>query len=137
MNRKILIPLTAVAALGIAGQASATPPPPLVEVQADCASGLNITTSGYPDGSAGMFTIGSEAPRRLALNSSVHADWPVSIDVFDYVVMAVPGDGQVVAGTVDCHVEPVAVEPVFVPEPEAPAFKPSALWPGLELADPW
>lgn len=142
MNLKILVPLTAIAALGFTGHATAAAPPPVVEVQADCASGLTITTSGYPEGSAGMFTIGSEPPRGLALNGTVHADWPVSIDVFDYVVMAVPGDGQTVTGTVDCHVEPVIAAPVAPmvvasPEPILPVFEPSLLWPGLELADPW
>lgn len=137
MNKLIATLTAAVAVLSFTGHANAAPTQPLVEVHADCASGLTITSSGYPEGAAGMFTIGSEAPRNLPLNGSVHADWPVSIDVFDYVVMAVPGDGQVVTGTVDCHVEPVVVEPVFVPEPEAVAFEPSALWPGLELANPW
>jgi hypothetical protein len=134
------IPLAVLAVIGLsASPARATAPPPIIEIQADCASGLTITTTGYPEGAAGMFTIGSEAPRRLALNSTVHADWPVSIDIYDYVVMAVPGDGQTVTGTVDCHVEPIEPMVVVVPEPApvAPAFEPSALFPGLELADPW
>jgi hypothetical protein len=145
-------PLLLVLALAIPTPAPDTPettvPPPLAvgtySVTADC-SGLGITTAGWPEGGAGMFTMGGEPPRLLKLNGSGTWEWPGSLEPARYyTVLLVPGDPtQVVSGTVEgCEVtvlderpvapvttvrRPVSVEPVLD----------LSIWEGVALADPW
>lgn len=79
---------------------------PTIDIQATCDGGLTITTTGYPDGQMGMFSIGGEPPRQLVLNSVSHTDWPEYMTDRSYLIFTEPGDpNQVYAGDPDCAVE--------------------------------
>jgi hypothetical protein len=118
---------------------------PTIDVQATCDAGLTITTSGYPEGQVGFFSIGGEPPRQLALNGVSHTDWPEFMTNRSYLIFTNPGDpAQVYSGDPGCAIElPVAAEPEPAPAPAPVVTAPpveqigTALWANVALAPPW
>jgi hypothetical protein len=144
--KKYLVPLAIAAALTF--PVSVRADGGSVEVVTDCVGGITITTAGFPEGD-GWLVIGGEPQRTFTLNTTVATTWPLSLaGMYDYTVIAIPGNGEAIQGFMDCTsteapvVEPpIEPEPAVIAEPVAPpkdsAFEPHPIWPGLELAPPW
>jgi hypothetical protein len=140
MRTSWVLAVAVIGTIGVPANIAAGLPPPLVEIQADCATGLTVMTSGYPEGD-GWLVIGGEPQRTFTRNATVTTAWPLSLaGMYDYTVIAIPGNGEAIQGHLDCVVvpasPPIEPDPVIV-EPEAPTFAPHPIWPGLELAPPW
>ncbi len=118
-------------------------PTPATTYQADCA-GLTITSSGYPDGAWGMFSIGDEPPRELVLNDTGFTAWPGDLDGLNefWIMPDLTDPATSTRGSVQC-------EPTLFAEPEvdvqvgeiAPEPVPAGLdlsaWVDVALAPPW
>jgi hypothetical protein len=136
--KKYIVPLAVAAALAF--PASARAETGTVEVVADCVGGLTVITSGFSDGE-GWLVIGGEPQRTFTLNTTVVTAWPLSLaGLYDYTVIAIPGNGEAIQGHLDCapavEPEPVVVEPDPVVEVETATLDLSA-WNHVALAPPW
>ena len=143
MKRIALITGLTIGVVGMTSTAHADGP--TIDIQATCDSGLTITTSGYPDGQVGFFSIGGEPPRQLLLNSVSHTDWPENLTDHSYLIFTQPGDpSQVYGGDPQCTTATIETPPTTEPTIEAPVAEPvvvdvidTSIWTGVELAPPW
>lgn len=153
MNRKILIPLTALVALGFASPVAASPPPPSATMSATCEA-VTFSVSGYPDGSmvslwgdSGMpyqFVVGEPASWYTSEPGGGSGSLPMTglPTEWDWAIDVRYPDGQYwrpVSGHIACpDTGGVVAEPVVEVETftAAPAID-YAIWTHVALAPPW
>lgn len=127
----------------MATPAQAVSPPPLAEVQADCAQ-VTVTTSDWPEGSIATLGIG-EVNGGPPINTT--QTYPVKANEWNhfyaeglYWSLLIHSPGQAdwyTQGMAMCDPPPTNPEIVRSVTTPTPVFEPSVLFPGLELANPW
>lgn len=110
----------------------ATPIDQSSNLTVDC-NGITFSTDGYPENSTGLFSLQSDPPGLLELNSTVTLEWPNSVvngapvGYKQYAFFMIPGDlSQQVTGSILCPVYEVADPPVPTTVPEIERILPEA-----------